>query len=77
MKMKKAISFLSSLRSSLKQWVGLRAQPSTLMSLGLQSSSEKFAEQTLKKLEELMEENESLKETLRLIQEDLDSEFDL
>jgi len=77
MKMKKAISFLSSLKSSLKQWAGQQAQPSTLMSLGLQSSSEKFAEQTLKKLEELMKENESLKETLRLIQEDLDNEFDL
>ena len=77
MKMKKAISFLISLKSSLKQWVGKGGQSSTLTSLDLHSSSEKFAEQTLKKLEELMKENESLKETLRLIQEDLDNEFDL
>ena len=75
--MKKAISYLKSLKSSLKQWVGAKAQSSTSRPLGKDSCCAKYNDQTLKRLSQLLDENAKLKEEIRLMKLEEDRRFDV
>lgn len=75
--MKKVISHLKSLKSSLKRWVGVKAQSSTSQPSVKESCCERFDQQTLKKLATLLDENRRLKEEIRLMKLEQDRSFDV
>jgi hypothetical protein len=64
--MKKAISFLTSPMNSLRQWVGETKQSSTSQSSETASCCKKYEKRVLDKMLHLLEENERLREELRL-----------
>jgi len=75
--MKKAISFYQSLMNSLSQWVGARERPSTSQSSPDESCCKKYEKRVLEKMLLLLEENERLKEELRLRDLQENAEYDL
>ncbi len=75
--MKKAISFYQSLMNSWNQWVGQEAQSSTSQSSGTESCCKKYEKRVLEKMLLLLEENEQLKEELRLRDLQENAEYDV
>ena len=75
--MKKAISFLTSPMNSLKQWVGGTKQFSTSQSSETASCCKKYEKKVLDKMLHLLEENERLKEELRLRDLQENPEYDV
>ena len=77
-KMKKVTSYFRSLKNSLKQWAGEKAQSLTSMSSGIVSSFESANRQQLQaKFDKLVEDNAKLQEEIRLLKDYMDTEFDV
>ncbi len=75
--MKKAISFLTSRMNSWTQWVGQKERPSTSQSSQDESCCKKYEKRVLEKMLHLLEENERLKEELRLRDLQESAEYDV
>jgi len=75
--MKKAISFLTSRMNSWTQWAGQREQSSTSQSSETDSCCKKYEKRVLEKMLHLLEENERLKEELRLRDLQENAEYDV
>jgi hypothetical protein len=75
--MKKVISFCQSLTNSWSPWGGQREQSSTSQSSETDSCCKKYEKRVLEKMLLLLEENERLKEELRLRDLQENAEYDL
>jgi hypothetical protein len=75
--MKKAISFLTSRMNFWTQWVGQMEQSSTSQSSETASCCKKYEKRVLEKILHLLEENERLKEELRLRDLQESAEYDV
>jgi hypothetical protein len=72
----KAMLSLTSLKNSLKRWVGAKAQSSTSQPYRDASCCGKPKQHIHQKLDALLRENAQLNEEIRLLKEYIDREYD-
>ena len=72
-KMQKAISYFYSPMSSSKRWVGMKAQ----CLISMLSRGKSASESAQGKLDALLKENKKLQEEIRILQDSINSEYDV
>ena len=75
--MKKATSFLTSLKNSLKRLVRGRAQSSTSQPYPAASCCGKSSQQMYQRLDALLKENAQLNEEIQILKEFIECEYDV
>ena len=73
----KAMLFLTSLKNSLKRWVGAKVPSSTSPPYQGGSCCGKSSQKMHQRMDALMKENARLNEEIRLLQEFIECEYDV